>query len=510
MNNNKSSHIGQNPRILIVTPEITYLPHGMGNMANTLRAKAGGMADVSASLVSALFELGADVHVALPHYRQMFHVDVAHLISEELRVYKSKLPDDRLHLAEDRIFYYRDAVYGDQEEENKKIALAFQREVINNIIPSVKPDLIHCNDWMTGLIPAMARRLSIPCLFTLHNIHTSRVTLARIEDAGIDPIEFWRYLFFVNMPGTYDETRYWNPVDLLSSGIFAAHFINTVSPTFLHEVVDGKHDFIPAEIRAELAHKMAAGCATGILNAPDPGFNPETDAAIARRYTPATHAEGKRENKRAFQEKLGLLRDERAPLLFWPSRLDPIQKGCQLMAHILYDVVSSYWDDGLQIAFIANGSYQKPFHDIVRFHDFGNRVAVCDFDENLSHLAYAASDFILMPSLFEPCGLPQMISAIYGSLPIAHDTGGLHDTVTPLDPAANTGNGFLFADYDPSALRWAIDQAIAFYRQPAEVRAAQIERIMRASSQQFTHSVNARHYFKIYETMLRRPIVPHF
>ena len=160
------------PRILVVTPEITYLPEGMGNMAHCLRAKAGGLADVSASLVGALFRQGADVHVALPHYRKMFHVDVGKLIQSELRVYMEHLSNSRIHLAEDRIFYYRDSVYSNYNNDSKLQALAFQREVINNIIPRVKPDLIHCNDWMTGLIPAAARRIGIPCLFTVHNFHT--------------------------------------------------------------------------------------------------------------------------------------------------------------------------------------------------------------------------------------------------------------------------------------------------------------------------------------------------
>jgi len=222
-----------NPRILIVTPEITYLPHGMGNMANYLVAKAGGLADVSAALVSALFEAGADVHVALPHYRQMFNFNIGNLISDELRAYKTKLPDERIHLAEDRIFYYRSNVYNPHEEENPNLALAFQREVINNIIPRVQPNLIHCNDWMTGLIPALARRLKIPCLFTVHNIHSLHTTLARIEESGIDAAEFWRFLYYQWMPHTYEESRDRNPVDFLISGIFAAHFINTVSPTFL-------------------------------------------------------------------------------------------------------------------------------------------------------------------------------------------------------------------------------------------------------------------------------------
>ena len=171
------------PRILVVTPEITSLPPGMGNMANRLRAKAGGLADVSASLVGALFRCGADVHVALPHYRRMFHVDLGNMVSDEVRAYMMHFNNSsRIHLAEDRIFYYRDTVYSSYSDDSFKQAVAFQREVLNNIIPAVQPDLIHCNDWMTGLIPGAARRMGIPCLFTVHNIHTSKVTLENIED----------------------------------------------------------------------------------------------------------------------------------------------------------------------------------------------------------------------------------------------------------------------------------------------------------------------------------------
>ena len=500
----------KNPRILIVTPEITYLPSGMGNMANRMSAKAGGLADVSASLVSSLFELGADVHVALPHYRRMFNVEIGHLISEELRVYQSKLPEDRIHLAEDRIFYYRTQIYSGDNNESPQIALAFQREVINNIIPLVKPDLIHCNDWMTGLIPGLARRLDIPCLFTLHNIHTRELWLAEIEDHGIDAAEFWPYLFYVRPPWNYEETRASNRVDFLASGIFGAHFINTVSPTFLNEIVEGYHDFIPCNVRSEVANKHRAGCAVGILNAPDSSFDPSCDKHLAFTYTADNHIEGKRCNKQAFQQKLGLIQDPDAPLFFWPSRLDPVQKGCQLLAHILYDIVSAYWDDELQVAIVANGEFQRVFHDIVRHHDFYPRVAVCDFREPLSHLGYAASDFMLIPSLFEPCGLPQMISAVYGTLPVAHDTGGLHDTVHHLDPAADSGNGFVFETYDPGGLRWAVDQAMAFYRKPAGFRAQQVGRVMRESAAIYNHDVTARKYFDIYEEMLQKPIVSMF
>ena len=194
----------KSPTILVVTPEITYLPEGMGNMANVLHAKAGGLADVSASLVGALFRQGADVHVALPHYRKMFHVDVGKLISDELRVYMSHLHNSRIHLAEDRIFYYRDSVYSSYSKDSFLQAMAFQREVINNIIPGTrKPDLIHCNDWMTGLIPAAARRMGIPCLFQRRTIDTHKATLAQIEDRGIDAAPFWQYLYYERPPLNY-------------------------------------------------------------------------------------------------------------------------------------------------------------------------------------------------------------------------------------------------------------------------------------------------------------------
>ena len=503
----RSQLVVRNPRILIVTPEITYLPPDMGNMANYLKAKAGGLADVSASLVSALCELKADVHVALPHYRRMFHVDVGRFISDELLAYKSKLAGNRIHLAEDRIFYYREQVYDHGHEDTIRIALAFQREVINNIIPQVKPDLIHCNDWMTGLVPAAARRLGIPCLFTVHNIHTQHLTLERIEDMGIDAAEFWDYLYCQWPPHNYEEARSRNPVDLLTSGIFASHYINTVSPTFLDEIVDGQHKFVPHQVISEVAQKKISGCAAGILNAPDGTFDPRSDEHLVMTYGPDNHREGKRVNKLNLQERLGLVQDENAPLFFWPSRLDPVQKGCQLLAEILGEVVERYSADGIQVVFVANGSFQRHFHDIVRTHDLHQHVAVCDFWDPLSHLAYAASDFMLMPSRFEPCGLPQMISAIYGSLPIVRDTGGLHDTVEHLDSAQGTGNGFVFESYDSGGLAWAIDQAMAFHRSPADEHERETARIMRSAQQCFNHSVTAKAYIDIYEAMLNRRLV---
>ncbi len=495
------------PRVLIVTPEVTYLPPGMGNIANHLTAKAGGLADVSAALINALFTHGGDVHVALPDYRSLFDGNAEPVLKKEFNYIREKMPDDRVHLAKDRAFFYLDCVYSAYSSENIKIALAFQREVINNIVPEVQPDLIHCNDWMTGLIPAMARELDIPCLFTIHNIYTVKIALAEIEDRGIDAASFWHYLYYDHPPKNYEESRDTNKVDLLTSGVFAAHFVNTVSPTFLTEIIEGRHPFIEPPVRQELTHKWHAGCAAGILNSPDPSFDPATDEDLACRYDAQTVVQGKKKNKQRLQQKLDLIEDPGAAVFFWPSRLDRIQKGTQLLAHILYEVVSKYWELPLQIVFVANGEFQQHFHSIVwKFH-LQNRVAVCDFDEQLARLAYGAADFVLMPSAFEPCGLPQMIGPIYGALPVAHDTGGIHDTIDHLDLKKETGNGFLFETYDPGGLFWAMEQAIAFHNLPQKQKQKQIKRIMAAGRETFTHAVTARQYIDLYEKMLERPFI---
>ncbi|MBQ6472755.1 MAG: glycogen/starch synthase [Victivallales bacterium] len=510
MNHKKQSK--RKLKVLLVTPEITYVPAGMGDIAHKLSAKAGGMADVSASLVAALYQRGVDVHVALPHYRRLFHIEVADLLDAKLEKYQQSLHADndgetRVHLAEDRTFYYRNQVYPSYAAESLNMSLVFQREVINNIIPQVKPDLIHCNDWMTGLIPGYARRLNIPTLLTVHNIHTQDTTLATVEDHGIDTALFWQDLYFKRQPINYEESRENNLIDLLTSGIFGAHFINTVSPTFLHEIVDGRHPFIAPQIQREMSNKYHAGCAKGILNAPDPDYMPETDQALVANYGPTAQAEKKRANKVEFQRRTGLIVNPDAPLFFWPSRLDPIQKGPQLLAQIMYSIIHDYWPRMLQVGIVGNGPYFQVFKDIVAMHGFQDRICVMPFQEDLSRLGYAGSDFILMPSSFEPCGLPQMIGPLYGSLPIVFNTGGLHDTVQHLDISKNSGNGFVFDYHDAQGLRWAIDQAMQFNSLIAPVKNAQIERIMQHARETFNNDRTADEYVKIYQQMLQRPLL---
>ncbi len=297
------------------------------------------------------------------------------------------------------------------------------------------------------------------------------------------------------------------PVDLLTSGIFSSHYINTVSPRFLTEIVEGWHEVVPDSVRNELRNKYNAGCSTGILNAPDISYNPYTDDALEQNYNELDVMQGKAVNKSTLQKRLHLNQDPDAAIFFWPSRLDPVQKGPQLLAEILHQVVSDYWDRNLQVVFVANGPYQQWFEKIVSDFNLYDRVAVIDFDEQLSRLAYAGSDYIIMPSLFEPCGLPQMTAPLYGTLPVVHSTGGLYDTIHPLNVSESKGNGFRFDHYTSAGLRWAMDEAMAFHTLPTSLREREIRRVMCESVKQFSHKEVARRYINIYEEMLERPLV---
>jgi starch synthase len=170
--------------------------------------------------------------------------------------------------------------------------------------------------------------------------------------------------------------------------------------------------------------------------------------------------------------------------------------------------MSEFWEDNLQVVFVANGPFQKHFRDIVNHHGFHNRVAVCDFNEHLEHLAYGASDFILMPSLFEPCGLPQMIAPIYGCLPVAHDTGGIHDTIRHLDVEPTPETAFCLPYTTPMAFFGQSARPWHFSVFPESKKNPQIRRIMTESLETFNYDVTASQYISLYEKMLKRDLIP--
>ena len=244
-------------RILFVTPEVTFIPLGSKNTSDFINAHTEGFAGHLAGLIANLFYLGVDVHVAQPDYRKIFKV----FSQNEQANSDIKLPVDRVHLAEDRAFFYSNPIELNSESENIKISLTFQREVINQIIPKVQPDLIHCHDWMTGLIPAAARQYGIPCLFTVHKIHTVKSPLSYIEDIGIDAASFWQKLFYDRYPISYEETRETNPADFLLSGIFASQLFNTVGPAIWAGNDTEQNRFTRVPLRQVLVKNSNSGSA---------------------------------------------------------------------------------------------------------------------------------------------------------------------------------------------------------------------------------------------------------
>lgn len=253
-------------RILVVTPEVVFVPGNEGKRNNFKKPLQSGFAGFLSGLISHLFELGAGVHVAQPDYRKIF----AALLQGKRNTADSRIPGSRVHLAEDRMFFYSNPIGSNSEWENKTIAIAFQREVSHQIVPRVQPDLIHCHDWMTGLIPAMARRWRIPCLFTFQNLSTAKSTLSNIENEGIDGASIWRRLYYDRYPGNYENTRDTNAVDFLLSGILAADYVNTANPALLSDILKGQNEFFDTQLRQVLAQKDHAGCAGEIFSLADP------------------------------------------------------------------------------------------------------------------------------------------------------------------------------------------------------------------------------------------------
>jgi starch synthase/alpha-amylase len=244
-------------RILIITTEVAFIPHHYENASRYIAANTGGFSDNLKCLIVDLYNLGVDVHVAQPDYRRIF----TNISPKKPPGVVNGIPEDRVHLTEDRAFFYTNYTYLNHKLENIKISLAFQREVINHVIPEVEPDLVHCQDWMTGLIPAAAKKLEIPCLFTIQNLETSKSSLSFVEDIGIDAADFWQHLFYDRYPLNYEETRESNPIDLLLSGILSADFVDTANYDFLTKMGEKQSSFAELPILRLLVKKRETGFA---------------------------------------------------------------------------------------------------------------------------------------------------------------------------------------------------------------------------------------------------------
>lgn len=468
-------------------------------------AKTGGLADVAAALPVALRRQGLEVLVFTPFYSKVeregrtFHaVDALQDVSVEMgdreyrfSVYTSEFPsgDDKVHLVDCPELYHRDGIYTEDDDEAERFALLSRAAIESCQRLAWPPDLFHCNDWHTALIPLLLRTQyewdqlfsATRCLVTIHNLGYQGIfSSAQITRLGL---ERWTHLF--------DQEDLRNGLlNMLRTGLIYADVVSTVSPTYASEIQT-------AEFGMGLEHLLRARRSTllGILNGVDyDEWSPEADRFIPHKFS-ARYRTGKRQNKDYLLKQLGLAPAREAPLVSIVSRLVP-HKGFDLCFTILPELLARRV---LRLVVVGTGDphYEEFFSNLQQ--SFPDRVCYhAGYHDELAHVVLAAGDMILMPSRYEPCGLNQMFGLRYGTLPIVRKTGGLADSVEMVDGEGN-GTGFVFERFGPTALRWALDTALDYHAD----RAAWDRVVDNAMARDFSWEVQARRYVELYDWLAR-------
>jgi starch synthase len=458
--------------------------------------KTGGPADVTGPLAHALRRRGHDVRLVLPRHKS---VDPArwHLRTQisGLRVPLDQGTEpvdvlhteheDGLHIAfiEAPHAFQREHLYGYAEDGERFIL--FCRAVLEYVRAiGWAPDVIHCHDWHTAIIPNWTKTLyksdplfaDTATIYTIHNLAHHGVFGYRIlEVAGVAQEGF----LYPELPELA------NVVDLMARGILFADVVSTVSPRYAREIVTPAFGEGLDRLLDERHDRLY-----GILNGIDTDeFDPAADRRIAARFD-AFSLDARAENKRALQRRLKLPVDDTVPLLGMISRLQP-QKGFDL----LEEVVAPMLRQGVQLVVLGTGNqrYHQMLEELAAAHP--RQVAVLfTFSDELNRSLFAGADMLLMPSRFEPCGINQMIAMRYGCIPIVHRVGGLADTVQDLDESARAGTGFTFSCYAPDALLRTIERAVAVYWD----KAVWHDLMQRAMLTDHSWDSSAEHYIALY------------
>jgi len=496
--------------VLIISPETGRLPEGMGGLAKYIYGKSGGQGEVVSALCEGLMERGIHVHLATLNLKKRFREE-ARLNEQQWREVRYAIDPHNIHLVSSSIFADNLSAYSGN---TLLTAAEFQKEVVNNIIKSLRAKhkglIIHSHDWMAGgAITAYARARDLPVLHTLHNVFTAEMPLDFLQ--GVDRNTIRDYLYITDSGGNIC-------IDCQATAIKNATLINLVGERFLLEVVNDyflDRHLVPPNVRNEVKAKYASDAAMSIINAPSPLMYPEHCEFLIRKYGPDNSVlEVKRENLVEFQKMTGLNVNPDAVLFYWPSRLDPQQKGVELLEQIALPFVTQHID--AQIAIVADGVGEDRTHS-------GNlggiavasqgRIACHPFNEKLSLLGYAAANDVFGASLYEPCGQIDQLGNLFGATATNRDTGGYHDKIRELrlkiDGAPqDVGNGFLFRDYDSGGLWYGLEKSLAFHRKPLEVRETQIKRIMKEAREKYDPGKMIAAYIRIYERLNKgKPLV---
>ena len=431
--------------------------------------KTGGLADVMGALPKALAARGMDVRLVIPPYSlidkdkeqsmQLVTTGIVNLSWRQLYYGVDEVDAGgvKVYFIDNEWYFKRDRLYGYDDDDER---FAYFCRAVLTMLPKIgfKPDIIHCNDWHTGLMGVFLREdfchddfyKDIKVIYTIHNL----------KYQGIYPPTIMRDI--IGLPQELFDNGSLECdgcVNYMKSGMVYADYITTVSQTYAREITYPYYgERLDGYIRSCMDKLI------GISNGLDEDvYNPATDTYIKQRYTSAHARGGKRVNKDALRRELGLPVKRSIPLIAIVSRLVE-DKGMDLVTCIMEELV----EDDVQLVIVGTGEarYKDAFQELAQRHPTKVSANIL-FDEGLAHRVYAAADIFLMPSRYEPCGLSQLIALKYGAVPVVRETGGLKDTVTPFDKYANTGNGLTFVNFNAHELLFATKRALGFYEDSA-------------------------------------------
>ena len=432
-------------------------------------AKTGGLADVTGALPFALEALGHEVIIIMPGYKQI--PDKKSVIGKNIRVY----------FIENDAYFGRDGLYGDKKGDYKdnlkrfsyycKESLKLLKEI------GFTPDIIHCHDWQSALIPVYMKTIyandpfyrGVKTVFTIHNLgYQGLFPKEEFPELGLD----WKYF-------DVDTLEFFGRVNLLKGGIVFSDLINTVSPTYSKEIQTKELGFGLEGVLTKRRNRLF-----GVLNGIDYSiWNPATDKIIPAGYS-LSDMNGKMEDKKQLQQLCGLPLNKDIPLLGIVSRLAEA-KGFDLLAQIMDTLCKM----DLQIVILGTGDlkYHKLLSDVAKKY---SRVMSLQlkFDDALAHKIYAGADIFLMPSSYEPCGLGQLISLRYATIPVVFKTGGLADTV-------NASHGFVFKRYKKEDLMHSLKSALKAFSDKDKWNKLMVN----AMKCDFSWEESAREYVRLYE-----------
>lgn len=463
--------------------------------------KTGGLADVVGSLPKYFDKEKYDVRVILPKYACMDELLLAQLKfvchfyvnlnwrKQYVGIFTTEYKGVRYYFVDNEFYFAGDKPYNNIYEDVEKFAY-FSKAVLESL-PYIDfaPDILHCHDWQTGLVPVYLRTTygsdnfyaGIKTIFTIHNMKfQGRWKIREVMDITGLPEHIFRTASGLE---SYGESNY------LKGGIVYADAVSTVSPEYAKEITtreggEGLDGLMNARIDSLY----------GIVNGIDyEEFNPETDPHIETSYTVKNAVAGKRKNKLALQKMLGLPVRDDVFMIGIISRMTS-QKGFDLIAYILDEIF-----DTMDVQFVVLGTGEGQYENM--FHHFHNKYpdklwAHIGYSDEYAHKIYASCDAFLMPSLFEPCGLGQMMAMRYGTLPIVRETGGLKDTVEAYNEYENTGTGFSFSNYNAHEMLFILRYAQNIYK---ENRSRWNEIVQRAMQKDFSWGASAKSYETLYD-----------